>query len=242
MDKEHRVHNLIDWIKDKVTAAGRRGVVLGLSGGVDSSVLAVLCKRAFPINTIGLVMPCYSVDEDKEYAEEIARQFEVPTKTVVLNAAYDALLDVLPSFKGDPAVARVAQANIKARLRMVTLYYVANQMNYLVVGSGNRSEITIGYFTKHGDAGADILPLGNLVKKEVKELARYLGIPQAIIDKPPSAGLWSGQTDEGEMGFSYEALDRYILTGNAPDEVKSRIEFMKASCQHKIQMPPIPNF
>jgi NAD+ synthase len=242
MDKEQQIRNLVEWLKNKVTAAGSRGVVLGLSGGVDSSVLAALCKRAFPINTIGLVMPCYSANEDKEYAEAIARQFEVPTKTVVLNASYDALIAVLPTFKGDPNAARVAQANIKARLRMVTLYYVANQMGYLVAGSGNRSEITIGYFTKHGDAGADILPLGNLVKKEVKELAVYLAIPQAIIDKLPSAGLWSGQSDEEEMGFSYETLDRYILTGNAPNEVKSRIEFMKASCQHKIQMPPIPNF
>ncbi len=242
MDKEQRVRSLVDWIKDKVMAAGRRGVVLGLSGGVDSSLLAVLCRQAFPINTIGLIMPCYSLDEDKEHAEEVARQFDVPTKTVVLNAAYDALLHVLPSTKGDPAVARVAQANIKARLRMVTLYYVANQMGYLVVGSGNRSEITIGYFTKHGDAGADILPLGNLVKKEVRELARYLAIPQAIIDKPPSAGLWSGQTDEAEMGLSYDVLDRYILTGHAPNDIKSRIEFLKASSQHKIQMPPMPDF
>jgi NAD+ synthase len=242
MDKEQRVRTLVDWIKNKVTAAGSRGVVLGLSGGVDSSVLAALCKRAFPINTVGLIMPCYSANEDKEYAETVARQFDVPTKTVVLNASYDALLAVLPTFKGDPTTTRVAQANIKARLRMVTLYYVANQMGYLVAGSGNRSEITIGYFTKHGDAGADILPLGNLVKKEVKELAAFLAIPQAIIDKLPSAGLWSGQSDEDEMGFSYEVLDRYILTGNAPNDVKSRIEFMNASCQHKIKMPSIPNF
>ena len=242
MDKEQRVRSLVDWIKDKVMAAGRRGVVLGMSGGVDSSVLAVLCKRAFPVNVIGLIMPCYSVDQDKEHAEAVARQFEVPTKTVVLNAVYDALLHVLPDFKPDQSAARVAQANIKARLRMVSLYNVANQMNYLVAGAGNRSEITIGYFTKHGDAGADMLPLGNLVKKEVRELARYMGIPQAIIDKAPSAGLWQGQTDESEMGFGYDTLDRYIQTGTAPEDIKSRIEFMKAACRHKMQMPPIPDF
>jgi NAD+ synthase len=242
MDKEQRVSGLIAWIKEKVMAAGCRGVVLGLSGGVDSSMLAVLCKRAFPINTIGLIMPCYSNDEDKEHAETIARQYDVPTKTVVLNAAYDTLLDVLPDNKPDKSVARLAQANIKARLRMITLYYMANQMNYIVAGSSNRSEITIGYYTKHGDAGADILPLGNLVKKEVKEMARYLGIPKEIIDKPASAGLWPGQTDEGEMGISYDTLDRYILTGNAPEDIKSRIEFMKATTQHKQKSPPVPDF
>jgi NAD+ synthase len=242
IDKEQRIGGLTAWIREKVMAAGCRGVVLGLSGGIDSSVLAVLCKRAFPINTIGLVMPCYSIEEDREHAEVIARQFEIPTKTVVLNAVYDALINVLPDYKPDKAVARVAQANIKARLRMITLYYVANQMNYVVAGSSNRSEITIGYFTKHGDAGADILPLGNLVKKEVKETARFLGIPQEIIDKPPSAGLWPGQTDEGEMGLSYDTLDRYILTSNAPEDIRSRIEFLKAASQHKKKSPPVPDF
>jgi NAD+ synthase len=242
IDKEQRTNGLTAWIREKVMAAGCRGVVIGLSGGVDSSVLAVLCKRAFPINTIGLVMPCYSANEDREYAEAIARQFDIPTKTVVLNAVYDALINVLPDYKPDKAIARVAQANIKARLRMITLYYVANQMNYVVAGSSNRSEIAVGYFTKHGDAGADMLPLGNLVKKEVKETARFLGIPQEIIDKPPSAGLWPGQTDEGEMGLSYDTLDRYILTGNAPEDIRSRIEFLKATSQHKKKSPPVPDF
>ena len=242
MDKEQRVRGLVDWIKDKVVAAGRRGVVFGMSGGIDSSMLAVLCKRAFPVNVLGLIMPCYSIDQDKEHAEAVARLFDVPTKTLVLNAAYDALLNVLPDFKLEASATRIAQANIKPRLRMISLYYVANQMNYLVAGAGNRTEITVGYFTKYGDGGADILPLGNLVKKEVKELARYLGIPQAIIDKAPSAGLWEGQTDESEMGLSYNTLDHYILTGTAPEDIKSRIEFMKAGNRHKIQMPPVPNF
>ena len=137
---------------------------------------------------------------------------------------------------------RLARANLKARLRMVTLYHVANQMKYLVAGSGNRSELTVGYFTKHGDSGVDILPLGNLVKKEVRELARFLKIPPAIIDKPPSAGLWAGQTDEAEMGFSYEALDRYILTGDAPEEIKKRIVALKAASVHKCTTPPVPEF
>jgi NAD+ synthase len=242
MDKEQRVRTLVDWIQDKVMSAGCRGVVLGMSGGLDSSVLAVLCQRAFPKNVLGLIMPCYSVDQDREHAEMVARQFDIPTKTVGLKAVYDAMFYVLPDSKVDPPLAKIAQANLKARLRMVTLYYVANQMNYFVAGSGNRSEITIGYFTKYGDGGVDILPLGNMVKKEIRELARHLNIPREIMDKPPSAGLWEGQTDEEEMGMTYEALDRYLLSGNAPEELKSRIEFKKAANRHKFMGPLVPEF
>jgi NAD+ synthase len=242
MDKQQRIRMLVDWIQDKVMSAGCRGVVLGMSGGLDSSLLGVLCQRALPKNVLGLIMPCYSLDKDKEHAEMVARQFDIPTKTVGLKSVYDAMLYILPDSRPDPSRARLAQANLKARLRMATLYYAANQMNYLVAGPGNRSEITMGYFTKYGDGGVDILPLGNLTKKEVRELARNLGIPQVIMDKPPSAGLWEGQTDEEEMGMTYEALDRYVLTGSAPEELKSRIEFRKAATRHKIMTPPIPDF
>ena len=122
---------------------------------------------------------------------------------------------------------------------MITLYNTANQLWYIVAGSSNRSELTIGYFTKYGDGGVDIMPLGNLAKSQVRELAGYLGVPQEIIDKPPSAGLWKGQTDEEEMGLTYEVLDNYILTGNAPDDLKKTLETRKATSQHKCETPPI---
>jgi NAD+ synthase len=242
MDAEKMAEKLAVWIKEKVQAAGCKGTVLGMSGGIDSSVVAALCVKVFPKNTMGLIMPCHSVDTDRIHAGAVAKKFSIPTKTVILDGVYDALLKVLPDFKPDPFLMRLAQANLKARLRMVTLYHTANQLKYLVIGSGNRSELTVGYFTKHGDSGVDILPIGNLVKKEVRELARFLKIPQEIIDKPPSAGLWSGQTDEGEMGFTYETLDNYILTGKAPDELKKRIEGMHTSSSHKCTTPPIPEF
>ncbi len=242
MDTEQRVRKLVAWIKEKVQAAGCRGVVLGISGGLDSSVLAVLCQRAFPQNTLGVTMPCHSIDTDKAHAGVVASQFNIPTMEVSLDGAFDALTRILPDYQPDPSLGQLARANLKARLRMVTLYYIANQLKYIVAGSGNRSELTVGYFTKHGDSGVDILPLGNLVKGEVSELARYLEIPQEIIDKPPSAGLWEGQTDEAEMGFSYEALDHYILTGDAPEELKRKIEAMKAAAAHKCAMPPIAEF
>jgi NAD+ synthase len=122
---------------------------------------------------------------------------------------------------------------------MLTLYYFANQLEYMVVGSGNWSELAIGYFTKYGDGGADILPLGNLVKGQVRELARFLDIPPPIIDKPPSAGLWEGQTDEGELGFSYEELDRYLVAGQASSELREKIEARIAASAHKRLPPPV---
>jgi NAD+ synthase len=242
MDTEQLTKKLSGWIKDKVAEAGCKGAVLGLSGGIDSSVVGALCIKVFPQNTLGLIMPCHSNVKDKEQAEMIAKKFAIPTKTVALDDIYDAYLKILPDFKPESSLTLLAQANLKARLRMITLYYTANQLKYMVIGSGNRSELTVGYFTKHGDAGVDVLPLGNLVKKEVRELAGFLKIPQEIIDKPPSAGLWAGQTDEGEMGFTYEALDNYILTGKASEEVKKRIDVMHAASAHKCATPPIPDF
>jgi len=232
----------VPWIRDKVVAAGCKGVVVGLSGGLDSSVLAVLCHQAFPQSMLAVLMPCQGNQEEVEYALTVASQFSIPTRTVVLDTVFGALLKVLPDERSDPGVSRLAQGNLKARLRMLTLYYLANQLKYMVVGSSNRSELSIGYFTKYGDGGTDIMPLGNLVKGEVKEMARFLGIPQQIIDRPPSAGFWEGQTDEGELGFSYEELDHYLVTGKASDELRDKIESMIATTNHKRQLPPIARF
>jgi len=157
-----------------------------------------------------------------------------------LDPVFDAVKKALPSAGFDAETEKLAQANLKPRLRMLTLYYLANRLGYLVVGSGNRSELEVGYFTKYGDGGVDILPLGNLLKSEVWELARYLGIPEEIISKPPSAGLWPGQTDEGELGISYEELDRYLMSGEASAEVKQRIEALSRSSSHKRCPPPSP--
>jgi NAD+ synthase len=242
MNIEDLAEKLISWIKDEVTARGCLGVVIGMSGGVDSSVVAVLCKRAFPENTMGVMMPCHSNPDDKAHAQAVADKFDIPTVEVVLDSIYEAFIKKLPEFKDNPELKHLAQANLKPRLRMITLYYIANQLKYMVVGSGNRSEVAIGYFTKHGDGGVDIMPLANLVKGQVKELARYLGIPAPIIDKPPSAGLWEGQTDEAEMGVSYEALDGFILTGEVSEEVRKKIETMMNSSAHKRSLPPMPEF
>ncbi len=239
MDIESVSRKLSVWIREKVEEAGCRGVVLGLSGGLDSSVLAVLCQQALPQNTLCLLMPCHSIDTDRAHAEMVAEKFSIKTRMVSLDTVYDSLLEALPDFQSDAALVKVTHANIKARLRMITLYNTANQLQYIVAGSGNRSELTIGYFTKYGDGGVDIIPLGNLVKSQVRELAGCLGIPQEIITKPPSAGLWEGQTDEEEMGLTYEVLDNYILTGNAPEDLKKTLETRKTASFHKRETPPI---
>lgn len=242
MNAEQLTEKLVSWIKEQVVAAGCKGVVLGLSGGIDSSVLAVLCYRAFPQNVLGVIMPCCSCLDDKAHAKALADKFSIPTTEVILDDILAVLSQSLPEYKIESAVSQRAQANLKARLRMLTLYNIANQLEYMVVGSGNKSELSIGYFTKYGDGGVDILPLGNLVKAQVRELADYLGVPQEIIDKPPSAGLWDGQTDEAEMGFSYDELDKYLLTGEASGELRGKIESMIAASEHKRALPPVASF
>jgi NAD+ synthase len=227
-----------NWIRERVEEAGAQGVVVGMSGGVDSSVVAVLARRGLGDRVLGLVMPCHSDPTDVEHARRVTAKFGIKTEYVDLTLLFDCFLVILPP--GD----RLAVGNLKPRLRMATLYYFANSRNYLVVGTGNKSEIMVGYTTKYGDSGVDLLPLGDLLKTQVRELARELGIPDEIIVKPPSAGLWEGQTDEGEMGITYEELDRALLaiesgyTGQCNQEALASVRSMMAASQHK--RAPIP--
>jgi NAD+ synthetase len=158
-------------------------------------------------------MPCFSNPEDAEHAELLAKSIGIEYKTVQLDKPFTEMVKLLTGEDYDPGKKELAIANIKPRLRMTTLYYYATRRESLVVGTGNRSELTVGYFTKHGDGGVDLLPIGNLVKKQVIEMAKYLEIPSAIINKPPSAGLWAGQTDEKEMGIMVEtAVYKHIVS------------------------------
>lgn len=202
-------------------------------------MVAALCQRAFPQTAHTLILPCESNPVDLEDARLVARSLNLEPVTIPLDGPYEALRRVLPE-EGAPDRRRMALANLKPRLRMIALYYYANTHNLLVVGTGNRSELHVGYFTKYGDGGVDILPLAGLVKSEVRELARHLGIPERIITKPPTAGLWAGQTDEGEMGLTYADLDRYLLTGEAEPAVRDCIVRMHEASEHKRRMPAQP--
>ncbi|ADQ15556.1 NAD(+) synthase [Halanaerobium hydrogeniformans] len=230
--------NLVDWLKDKVVSAGANGAVVGLSGGIDSAVTARLAQKAFGDNAMGIIMPCNSNREDREDALLFANKFALNYIITDLSDVYQHLLDELKrsGIKGN----KMAEVNIKPRLRMTSLYYYAASLNYLVIGTDNRSELKIGYFTKYGDGGVDLAPLGSLVKHEVKVLARELKIPEKIINKKPSAGLWSNQTDEDEMGFSYQELDHYILSGEAEKATKEKIERLVQKNEHKLKAVPIP--
>jgi len=229
---------IVGWLKEQAVAAGVEGAVFGLSGGIDSAVVAAICRKAFGPAVLGVILPCHSEPTDVEHAMLVAEAFGTPVKLIKLDGVYDSLLDLLDPDAASQGGRDLAVSNLKPRLRMISLYFQANRLNYFVVGTGNRSEITVGYYTKHGDGGVDILPIAHLVKERVRALAEHLGVPREVIDKPPSAGLWGGQTDEAEMGITYEQLDRYILTGDAINEVKERIEKMKSASEHKRRVPP----
>jgi len=241
-------------MRRQLSAAGARGFVVGLSGGTDSAVVARLAQLAAPGHVLAAILPCQSDPQDEADAALVAKTFALPVARLDLTATYEALaagvqgtlkslpLDMHPAAPADPLRGRVPLANMKPRLRMTTLYYLANTLNYLVPGTGNRAELAIGYFTKYGDGGCDLLPLGRLVKSEVRALARDLKVPQRIIDRAPSAGLWLGQTDEEEMGFTYANLERYLEDGaqGVPPALAMRIERLMRASDHKRQMPPTP--
>ena len=247
---------IADWLCQRVTGAGARGLVVGLSGGIDSAVVVPLSQMATPGQVVGVIMPCHSDPRDEADARLVAEHFGLAVLRIDLGPAYDqfvktarAALNELPSDlvpAADEGVAdlrgRMPLANVKPRLRMTALYFVANSLNYLVAGTGNRAELTIGYFTKYGDGGVDLLPIGGLLKTEVRAMARELGVPQPIIDKPPSAGLWLGQTDEEEMGFTYAELERYLTDG--PQAVAPalalRLERLIRATEHKRAVAPAP--
>ncbi|MBI5573268.1 MAG: NAD+ synthase [Elusimicrobia bacterium] len=224
---------IITWLKTKLNSAKKSGIVVGLSGGVDSAVVSVLCRKAAGSkNVLCLILPCQSQKTDITDAKKVAKKFGLKTETVDLTKIYENLTGILPTAD------KLAQANIKPRLRMLTLYYFANKLNYIVAGTGNKSELTIGYFTKYGDGGVDILPLGDLYKSEVRGLAKYLKVPEKIITKPPTAGLWAGQTDEGEIGMTYDELE-YRLKNK---KLNQKLKKLVTAANHKLNPPEIFKF
>ena len=231
-DYEKEFEKRVDWIRSLVESAHASGVVFGNSGGKDSALVGILCKAACE-NTVGVLLPCgskRSYGADAADGRALAEAFGIETRVVDLGRTRESLIAAL----GEAAALNdAALTNLAPRLRMTALYAIAASENRFVAGTGNRSEIYMGYFTKWGDGACDFDPIADLTASEVFAFLEYLGAPRQIIDKAPSAGLFDGQTDEREMGVSYAAIDRWILSGEGEEKDLAVIRRFHERSEHK---------
>ncbi|WP_425542381.1 NAD(+) synthase [Lentibacillus halophilus] len=232
------IDDIVQWLRSAVYDAGVNGLVIGVSGGLDSAVIAHLIQRAFPDDSLAIIMPLNNHSEDVQHAERVIETSGINHLTVDLTETHQIMyghiqekLQQKEAFRSERD--QMSDANLRARLRMSTLYTVASHYGYLVTGTDNAAEWYTGYFTKYGDGGVDILPLVEFLKREVKEMGQYLGVPQEILAKQPSADLWEGQTDEKEMGTTYATIDAYLNGEAIPDKDKHIIERMHRRTAHK---------
>ncbi|NVM18379.1 MAG: NAD+ synthase [Candidatus Lokiarchaeota archaeon] len=247
LDYEKLVIDIQNWIKNYVKSANATYIVVGLSGGIDSAVTITLCTKAIgKENIIGMGLPCESISQDLEDAKLIAKHLGINFDILDLTPVYDKFLDITSSI---PRKDKLASANLKPRLRMMALYFIGQSKGKcLIAGTSNRAELVIGYFTKYGDSAADFEPIASLYKQEVRKVAEFLNIPERIITKAPSAGLWAGQTDEEEIGLSYDVIDEVLyridynldFKGINEDDIKTVKNLMNAA-EHKLNMPPFFN-
>jgi NAD+ synthase len=255
LDIDKTSREISNFIESSLIESKTHGLVLGLSGGLDSSTTAILCSEVVNKDKIlGLVMPSRTTtSNDVEDAVRLAEDLGINYQIIPVDLLIEPIVAACRESVGHNHF-DMAEANLKARMRMMLLYYHANALNRLVVGTGNRTELLVGYFTKYGDGGVDILPIGGLYKTEVRSIAKHLEVPQKILDKVPTAGLWPGQTDEEELGIKYNILDEilYLLTEKKMKEKETagkleisldevvKVKMMILTAEHKLETPPIP--
>jgi NAD+ synthase len=245
IELEQKIEKLVEWLQTKVKESGLKGAIVGISGGIDSAVVTHLIKRAFPENSLGLIMPCKSNPKDQEDALKVVDSSGINHFIIDLTHTHNTLFSEIEAKLKTGGVwnedkSKLGDANTRARLRMTTLYAIANNYGYLVVGTDNAAEWHTGYFTKYGDGGVDLVPLIHFTKGEVRELAKALGVSSDIITKAPSAGLWEGQTDEKEMGTTYDIIDQYLLGKKIPERDRQIIEKLHEHSQHKRELAAAP--
>ena len=222
----------VAFIKSVLAESGAKGIVFGNSGGKDSALVGILCKAACE-NTVGIILPCASkrnYDRDTADANEVAQKYNIETRSVDLTPVKEAEIEAI---KKATTLNDAANLNMAPRIRMMTLYAIAASENRLVAGTGNRSELYVGYFTKWGDGSCDFNPIADLTVTEIYEFLRYLEAPKAVINKTPSAALFDGQTDETEMGISYAELDSFLFGKDIAKDKKAIIEKLHKSSEHK---------
>ncbi|MBK2297284.1 NAD(+) synthase [Francisella philomiragia] len=234
---------LIEWLKKICINYPAEGFVIGISGGIDSAVAASLAvKTGLP--TTALILPSKNnQDQDMKDGLELIKNLDIEHHIVPIQPAYDTFIESTLNFTNSQNDRQhIIKGNAQARLRMMYLYAYAQQNNRIVIGTDNACEWYMGYFTKFGDGAADILPLVNLKKSQVFEMGKYLKVPQNIIDKAPSAGLWQGQTDEDEMGVTYQEIDNFLDGKEVSAKALERINFWHNRSHHKRSMAFTPNF
>ena len=235
-DYAKEFENRVAFIRDLLKSSGAKGVIYGNSGGKDSALVGILCKAACD-NTVGIMMPCASkrnFGEDMTDGLAVAEQFNIETRTVDLTAEKELVMQTVSAVT---TLNQMATSNIAPRLRMLTLYTIGAAEGRLVAGTGNRSEAYMGYFTKWGDGAYDFNPIADLTVTEIYEFLTWLHAPENIIRKAPSAGLFEGQTDEAEMGVTYDEIEMYMETGSCGSDNDARIHRAHAVTEHKRRMP-----